>query len=69
MCYHSPDLLEEKATELKMWALLDIAYLTIHVDAGAMAFTRRKYMPLRLAAKTCHRMTNAIGIAPGKKSP
>jgi hypothetical protein len=33
--------------------MLDIAFLTIHVDAGAMAFTRRKYLPPRLAAETC----------------
>ncbi len=32
--------------------LLDITYLTIHVDAGAMAFTQRKYLPPRLAAET-----------------
>jgi hypothetical protein len=34
------------------YKMLDIAYLTIHVDAGAMAFSRRKYLPPRLAAKT-----------------
>jgi hypothetical protein len=32
--------------------VLDIAYLTNHMDAGAMAFTRRKYLPPRLAAET-----------------
>ncbi len=32
--------------------VLDIAYLTIHVNAGAMAFTQRKYLPPRLAAET-----------------
>jgi hypothetical protein len=32
--------------------VLDIEYLTIHVDAGAMAFTRHKYLPPRLAAET-----------------
>jgi hypothetical protein len=26
--------------------------INIHVDAGAMAFTRHKYLPPRLAAKT-----------------
>ncbi len=31
--------------------VLDVAYLTIHVDAGAMAFTQRKYLLPRLAAK------------------
>jgi hypothetical protein len=39
--------------------VLDITYLTIHVDAGAMAFTRRKYLPPRLAAKTCRRDISA----------
>jgi hypothetical protein len=35
--------------------VLDVAYLTIHVDAEAMAFTQRKYLPPRLAAKTFRR--------------
>ena len=43
----------------KKCILLDITYLTIHVDAGAMAFTRRKYLPPRLAAETCRRDISA----------
>ncbi len=39
--------------------LLDITYLTIHVDARAMAFTRLKYLPPRLAAETCRRDISA----------
>ncbi len=35
--------------------VLDIAYLTIHADAGAMAFTRRKYLLPRLPAETFRR--------------
>jgi hypothetical protein len=31
--------------------VLDITYLTIHVDAGAMAFTRHKNL---LSRRTCH---------------
>jgi hypothetical protein len=42
----------------RQW-VLDITYLTIHVDAGAMAFTRRKYLLPRLAAETCRRDISA----------
>ncbi len=50
---------ETKTTRMNKTKMLDIEYLTIHVDAGAMAFTRRKYLPPRLAAETCRRDISA----------
>jgi hypothetical protein len=36
-------------------SVLDVAYLTNHMDSGAMAFTQRKYLLPRLAAETFRR--------------